>query len=249
MQKNKNCISIEEGIEKLKELTISEKNKKILNNKEKIEQKIMNNKYNNYKNASNIKYLNKFQNIYKSKRNYISLLNSNEKFFKNAKKKNEYGAKNKNCLKDNKNDDNTQNSEEDKKDKDYDNDIEKNKIELKCVDIVAEELLKSKNEDELKKYLFEQLQMLDNKKRIDKNIGQIKYTINQLDKDKNDLRKCNIGVSRALNKKIVDNNRLDREIKNLENNINSIRNNIKYYESLGDSYLEELHKLKSNKIL
>lgn len=241
---HKNYISIEEGIEKLKELTISEKNKKILNNKEKIEQKFKNRNYNNYKNDSNTKYLNKCQNIYKSKRNYISLLNSNEKFLNNNTKKNE----SKNCLKDKKNYDynNTQNSEEDKKDKDFYNDIEKNKIELKCIDIVAEELLKSKNEDELKKYLFGQLQMLDNKKRIDKNVGQIKYTISQLDKDKNDLRKCNIGISRALNKKIVNNNRLDREIKNLENNINIIRNNIKYYESLGDSYLEELHKLKSN---
>ena len=252
MHKNKNNISIEEGIEKLKELSLSENNKNDLNKEKSTDKNSITNN-NIFNLSSNIKFQKTIPNIYKKKRKYITLLTSSEKFSENQNKN---GAKNtinfgaNNINQNNKSEKNNQKLEKEKAIKresgsEEHREKEKNKIELKNVDIIAEELIKSKNEEELKKYLFEQLQLLDNKKRNEKNKVEIKYIIKQLDKDKIDLRKCNIGVSRALNKKIVEYNHLDREIKNLEKNINNIKNSIKYYESLGDCYKEELKKLKS----
>ena len=77
-------------------------------------------------------------------------------------------------------------------------------MELKTADKVAEELLESNNQNELKEYLFRQLVLLDKKKNDDQKIekinNQINASISQLNHDKIELRKCNIAVSRALNK-------------------------------------------------
>ena len=117
-------------------------------------------------------------------------------------------------------------------------------MELKNVDIIAQELVQKKNENELKEYLFDQLQLLDYKKRNDQNLLNIKNSIKQLEKDKLDLRKCNIIVSRVLNKKIVENNQFDLKIKKLQDEIDKVKGSIKYYELLGDYYLTEINNLK-----
>lgn len=206
-----------------------------------------------------MKFQIKFPHIYKRKRNYItSIISSSHLLEKPQNNKIESGAKIRfeNLLNNNKFENKNllikPKSEQEGKileNQLYKNEKEKKenpKNELKTVDIVAQALISAKNENELKEYLFFQLQFLDNKKRNEKKIEIIKNTINQLDKDKKDLRKCNIGVSRALNKKLVENYKLDMEIKKIENDIEKLRNNIKYYENLGDNYIEELNKIKSS---
>jgi DhnA family fructose-bisphosphate aldolase class Ia len=119
--------------------------------------------------------------------------------------------------------------------------MEKNN--LLDVDTLANELLKTKSEDELKKVLLPQLLLLDHKKRKDKTIEEMKQVIDMLDRDKNDLIKCQKGVVRALNKKINSNNQLNITVRGLEDEINKINGNINYYQSLGDSYKSAMNEL------
>lgn len=119
--------------------------------------------------------------------------------------------------------------------------IEKNN--LLDVDTLANELLKTKSEEELKKVLLPQLLLLDHKKRKDKTIEEMKQVIDMLDIDKNDLIKCQKGVVRALNKKINSNNQLNITVRGLEDEINKINGNINYYQSLGDSYKSAMNEL------
>lgn len=231
MLNNNNNISIEEGIEKLKQLSISEKGK----NKSNLNTKI----YTSKNNLINSKFQTKFTNIYKKKRNYSTLINSNKNNNKCIinlnnkinKNENKFGAKNNNI--------NElqfiRKEESDIKDK--------AKTELKIVDILAQELVQLKNEEELKEYLFEQLQLLDIKKRNDQNINILNDAIIQLDKDKRDLRKCNTIVSLSLNKKLVENYKIDLRIKKLEEDIDKVKGNIKYYEALGDYYISQIKNL------
>ena len=231
MLNNNNNISIEEGIEKLKQLTISEKGK----NKSNLNTKI----YTSKNNLINSKFQTKFTNIYKKKRNYSSLINSNinnNKCIINLnnkinKNENKFGAKNNNI---------NELQFIRKEESDIKN---KAKAELKIVDILAQELVQTKNEEELKEYLFEQLQLLDIKKRNDQNINILNDAIIQLDKDKRDLRKCNTIVSLSLNKKLVENYKIDLRIKKLEEDIDKVKGNIKYYEALGDYYISQIKNL------
>ena len=231
MLNNNNNISIEEGIEKLKLLSISEKGK----NKSNLNTKI----YTSKNNLINSKFQTKFTNIYKKKRNYSSLINSNinnNKCIINLnnkinKNENKFGAKNNNI---------NELQFIRKEESDIKNKV---KAELKIVDILAQELVQLKNEEELKEYLFEQLQLLDVKKRNDQNINILNDAIIQLDKDKRDLRKCNTIVSLSLNKKLVENYKIDLRIKKLEEDIDKVKGNIKYYEALGDYYISQIKNL------
>lgn len=224
----KKNYSIDEGIEKLRSLTISDKikannnsnklselkNRIIIKNNinRNLNQKIMEN--NNY-NSNKINQLNQ---IYKRKRNYISFLNSINK--------NDIHIKN--------NTNNTIRANENINE-------EKNYLtKLLFVDDFARELLKSKNEEELKKILFLQLFLLDQKKRNDKNIEQIEQSLNILETDNKDLLKCQNGVLRALNKKIHSKSITDMKLRELEDEINKINNRIEYYQMLGDYYKNEM---------
>ena len=224
----KKNYSIDEGIEKLRSLTISDKikannnsnklselkNRIIIKNNinRNLNQKIMeNNNYNSNK-------INQINQIYKRKRNYISFLNSINK--------NDLHIKN--------NTNNTIRANENINE-------EKNYLtKLLFVDDFARELLKSKNEEELKKILFLQLFLLDQKKRNDKNIEQIEQSLNILETDNKDLLKCQNGVLRALNKKIHSKSITDMKLRELEDEINKINNRIEYYQMLGDYYKNEM---------
>jgi len=224
----KKNYSIDEGIEKLRSLTISDKikannnsnklselkNRIIIKNNinRNLNQKIMeNNNYNSNK-------INQINQIYKRKRNYISFLNSINK--------NDIHIKN--------NTNNTIRANENINE-------EKNYLtKLLFVDDFARELLKSKNEEELKKILFLQLFLLDQKKRNDKNIEQIEQSLNILETDNKDLLKCQNGVLRALNKKIHSKSITDMKLRELEDEINKINNRIEYYQMLGDYYKNEM---------
>ena len=226
----KKNYSIDEGIEKLRSLTITDrikannnndklselKNRIIIKNNinRNLNQKIMQNN-NNYN-------LNKINQIYKRKRNYISFINSINK--------------NENNIIHNTN--NIINTNENI------NDDKNNLTKLLNVDDFAKELLKSKNEEELKKILFHQLFLLDQKKRNDKNIEQIEQRLNILENDNKDLLKCQNGVLRALNKKIYSKSIMDMKLRELEDEIMKTNDRIEYYQMLGDYYKNEISAQK-----
>lgn len=231
MKKNKN-ISIEDGIEQLKDLTLNENNKKKLNKNEF-------NQINNNKNKSIIK---KFIKNFPTKRNYLTSINKCNNISNNNNINNNCNIIISNSNQQSEKEDESINAinELDKREK------ERKKMELKTVDVVAQELLQSKDENDLREYLFDQLQLLQEKKIIEYKLGQMKNTINQLNRDKIDLRKCNAAVSRALNKKIVEDFNRNRELEKLSKDIDKVIKNINYYEYMGDLYKEELKKLKVN---
>ena len=231
MSKNHN-ISIDEGIEKLRSLTISEKNKNNIIKNEKSTEKRNRTFYNNINknNNNNINGNNNkdysYNKNYKRKRNYLSLLSSYNK--------NEIPTPNINRDANNQKDKNIINNNINK--------IEENT--LLDVEALSNELLKCKNEEELKNVLFHQLLLLDQKKRNYLKYEEIKNSTNILEKDKCDLLKCIKGVSRVLNKKVNSKNNLDLKINDLEGEISQLNGRINYYQSLGDLYKNELDKLK-----
>jgi len=231
LSKNHN-ISIDEGIEKLRSLTISEKNKNNIIKNEKSTEKRNRTFYNNINknNNNNINGNNNkdysYNKNYKRKRNYLSLLSSYNK--------NEIPTPNINRDANNQKDKNIINNNINK--------IEENT--LLDVEALSNELLKCKNEEELKNVLFHQLLLLDQKKRNYLKYEEIKNSTNILEKDKCDLLKCIKGVSRVLNKKVNSKNNLDLKINDLEGEISQLNGRINYYQSLGDLYKNELDKLK-----
>jgi hypothetical protein len=161
---------------------------------------------------------NKINQIYKRKRNYISFINGINK------NENHTMNNTNNIIKTNENK----------------NDDKNNFTKLLNVDDFAKELLKSKNEEELKKILFHQLFLLDQKKRNDKNIEQIEQRLNILEYDNKDLLKCQNGVLRALNKKIYSKSIMDKKLSDMEDEIMKINGRIEYYQMLGDYYKNEI---------
>ena len=235
LPKNNN-LSIDEGIEKLKSLTISERYKNNNINSEKETEKknrvfynfnINNNTQNYNNNMNNDKNSNHL--FYKRKRNYLSLINSY--------KRNEIINRNLNV--------NINNNHSNGENINNENKIEKNK--LLDVDILSNELLKTKNQEELKNILFQQLILLDQKIKKDKEIEQIKESINILEKDELDLTKCQKVVTRALCKKIHSKNELDKKDEELKEEILKIINRIVYYQSYGDFFIKELNE-RQNKL-
>ena len=270
LKKNKN-ISIEDGIEQLKELTLSEKAKKESGKKQ--QNKIDTNENRN-SNISVFSHNRRFKKNFLKKRNYLSISNQKKKFLENNNNNNEsININNNNPIIENSNIsnnnintnliiENTQNqqmavdeneinknkaqNENSEKEKERIN--ERKKMELKTVDVVASELLQSKNENDLREYLFDQLQLLERKKRMDNKLSQMENTINQLSNDKLELRKCNTIVSRAFNKKVIEYYNIDKKMKNLNSEIEKVVNSIHYHEYMGDCYKEELNKIKENNI-
>lgn len=158
------------------------------------------------------------------KRNYLVSISETKKFYENSANKNF-----------------TQENDKERSEKE---EKERKKMELKTVDVISKELLESKNEDELREYLFDQLQLLDKYKRTAENIKKINLINKNLDQDKNDLRRCNFGVSRALNKKQTEEYTYDLRIKKLENEIENKNKSIIYYQYMGDVFKEEIEKRK-----
>ena len=213
----KKNYSIDEGIEKLRSLTISERIK-TNNNNEKLSE--IQNRIINQKLIQNSNFNSNKINQYKRKRNYLSLINNQNN--NNNKSTNTIN----NSIRVN------ENINEEQKD------INK----LLFVDDIAPELLKSKDEEELKKILFNQLVLLDQKKRKDKNMEQIAQILYNLENDNKDLLKCQKVVSRALNRKIYSKSTMDMKLKELENEIMTTNGRIEYYQIVGDYYKSELNK-------
>ena len=216
----KKNYSIDEGIEKLRSLTISERIK-TNNNNEKLSE--IQNRIINQKLIQNCNINSNKINQYKRKRNYISLIN-------NQNNNNNNNNKSTNTI------NNSIRANENV------NEAQKDINKLLFVDEIAPELLKSKDEEELKKILFNQLVLLDQKKRKDKNMEQIAQILYNLENDNKDLLKCQKVVSRALNRKIYSKSTMDMKLKELENEIMTTNGRIEYYQIVGDYYKSELNK-------
>ena len=65
-------------------------------------------------------------------------------------------------------------------------------------------------------------------------------------KDQIELRKCNVVVSRALNKKTVENVTLDNQVKKLEKEINRVNNSIIEHDAMGNLFRKQLEEIKKN---
>lgn len=247
---NKN-LSIEEGIEQLKQLTISENTKKIENKIDNITNK-------NFVST----FSGKFHNNFQKKRNYNALITQSIQINENSNINNEKViAPNNNTDKNieemlasqklKEKEIQIQKERELQLQKERERINERKKRELKTIDKVAQELLESRNQDELKEYLFSQLLLLNDKKENDikKELlkNQINNTINQLINDKMELRKCNTGVSKVLNRKIVELYKVDNEIKKRENEINQVKERLNYHAYMGDFYKEQLKLIKEQK--
>ena len=265
--KNNKNISIEEGIEQLRALTLSEKSK----NKSNIQEPPQyNNNIANSNNNSNFTNSKKFQKFQKRKRNHNALIsntnqlqvqeninnyNNNEYIYNNNNTNNNRNINNNlnnNINNNNANNSNNENIQERQvnNERELERLKERKKMELKTADKAAQELLESKNQNELKEYLFRQLVLLDQKKndeqQKEKINNQINASINQLNKDKIELRKCNTAVSRALNRKTVEHFQLDNKVKNLENEVKKVRESINYHAYQGDLFHNHLKNLKGN---
>ena len=212
----KKNYSIDEGIEKLRSLTISERIK-TNNNNEKLSE--IQNRIINQKLIQNCNINSNKINQYKRKRNYLSLIHNQNNNNKSTNTINNSIRVNENV-----------------------NEAQKDINKLLFVDEIAPELLKSKDEEELKKILFNQLVLLDQKKRKDKNMEQIAQILYNLENDNKDLLKCQKVVSRALNRKIYSKSTMDMKLKELENEIMTTNGRIEYYQIVGDYYKSELNK-------
>ena len=212
----KKNYSIDEGIEKLRSLTISERIK-TNNNNEKLSE--IQNRIINQKLIQNSNFNSNKINQYKRKRNYLSLIHNQNNNNKSTNTINNSIRVNENI-----------------------NEEQKDINKLLFVDEIAPELLKSKDEEELKKILFNQLVLLDQKKRKDKNMEQIAQILYNLENDNKDLLKCQKVVSRALNRKIYSKSTMDMKLKELENEIMTTNGRIEYYQIVGDYYKSELNK-------
>jgi len=74
----------------------------------------------------------------------------------------------------------------------------------------------------------------------------MKKTINQLNNDCSELRRCNTCVSRAFNKKAVELYNLDNKIKKFAEDIGKIKESIYQYEYMGDFFKNKLNELQNN---
>ena len=224
-------ISLEQGIEILKQMIINENKKNEINNNAKL---------NNNNNIINIHLTRK-----RYKRNYISLLTQTK-----ANMQPHFPLNNNmNTINNNINaiDNGTEtNSRTDiffDKNKEKVKEEERKKLELKTVDKATEEILESKNQDDLKKYLFNQLVLLEDKKDKERKIQEIKNEINNLEKDFPSLKKCLLTIIRPVNKNNSKINKLDNKIKELKDEIDKVTERIKYYECVGN-FLLNMQKMQ-----
>ena len=233
-------ISLQEGIEMIKQMIITENKRNETNN---------NRELNNNNNISNINLSKK-----RIKRNYISSLIQSKRQTQSALINNMNTINNRNTINNmhainNTNNINNKievNSRTDifsDESKEKVKEEERKKLELKTVDKVTEEILESKNQEDLKQYLFNQLVLLDDKKDKDKKIQELIERIDNLEKDRTSLAKCLHTIIRPVNKNTCKINKLDNKIKELNDDIVKVSGNIKYLEYMGNLFLNMI-KLK-----
>ena len=164
------------------------------------------------------------------KRNYNTLLSQAQKKFSNNKNTNKLSENSKLNFFENKN-------------KIKVNEEERKKLELKTVDKLTEDLLNSKNVDDLKNYLFNQLFLLEAKKEKER---KIKNIFDKLEEDRTNLNHClHINV-RSINKLKGELSKKENKLKELNEDINKTNERIKYYGNLGTNLYLLLNMNKLN---
>ena len=232
-------ISLQEGIEMVKQMIITENKKNETNN---------NNELNN---TNNIQLSKK-----RIKRNYISSLIQSKRQTQSALMNNMNTINNRNTINNmvainninNKIEVNSRTDIFSDESKEKVKEEERKKLELKTVDKITEEILESKNQEDLKQYLFNQLVLLDDKKDKEKKIQEIIEKIDNLEKDRTSLAKCLHTIIRPVNKNTCKINKLDNKIKELNDDIVKVSGNIKYLEYMGNLFLNmiEFKKMDLN---
>ena len=232
-QNNKDT-DLDKGIEQITKMKISDniKNEIIINNN--------NNKYN-------------YSNKYKLKRNYYTLLNQTpsrmQKSSSNIINTNYNTNANINNINNNKIEEvNSRNNINEKRNIENTKGEERNKLELKTVDQIVEELLNSKDQEELKKYLFIQLLFLNEKYKKDKIFQKIKEQINLLDTDYHSLDKCQKTISRPINRNKFKISELDNKNSELNKEIVKKKESIQFLEYILSLYfnISKIKKLDLN---
>jgi len=230
-------ISLQEGIEMIKQMIITENKRNETNNNRELN------------NINNINYSKK-----RIKRNYISSLIQSKKQTQSPLINNLNTINNMNTI-NNINTLNNTNNINNKievnsrthifldESKEKVKEEERKKFELKTVDKITEEILESKNQEDLKQYLFNQLVLLDDKKDKERKIQEIIEKIDNLEKDRTSLAKCLHTIIRPVNKNTCKINKLDNKIKELNDDIVKVSGNIKYLEYMGNLFLNMI-KLK-----
>ena len=233
-------ISLQEGIEMVKQMIITENKKNEMNNNKEL---------NNINNISNINLSKK-----RIKRNYISSLIQSKRQTQSAlinnmntisnmnTTNNMYTINNTNNI-NNKIEVNSRTDIFSDESKEKVKEEERKKLELKTVDKITEEILESKNQEDLKQYLFNQLVLLDDKKDKERKIQEMMEKIDNLEKDHTSLTKCLHTIIRPVNKNTSKINKLDNKIKELNDDIVKVTQNIKYLEYIGNIFLN-MQKLK-----
>ena len=214
--------------------------------------KISDNKINEINiNNNNNKY--NYSNKYKLKRNYYTLLNQTpsrmQKSSSNIINTNYNTNANINNINNNKIEEvNSRNNINEKRNIENTKGEERNKLELKTVDQIAEELLNSKDQEELKKYLFIQLLFLNEKYKKDKIFQKIKEQINLLDIDYLSLDKCQKTIPRPINKNKFKISELDNKNSELNKEIEKKKESIQFLEYILSLYfnISKIKKLDLN---
>ena len=178
------------------------------------------------------------------KRNYNSLLNQiQKKPMINLSLNN--NTKNINQINTTKNSDNSTSNTFKNKEKKIEKEL--TKLELKTVDKLAEDIITSNNNRDLRTYLFIQLAMLEGKKdRYERKLQKINNLFNELDNDYINLDKCLKTIIRPINKTTMELNKKDNKIKELNEKINKVKSNIAFYENMGDLFLNIQNIKKMN---
>jgi hypothetical protein len=232
-------ISLQEGIEMIKQMIITKNKRNETNNNRELN------------NINNINYSKK-----RIKRNYISSLIQSKKQTQSPLINNMNNINNMNTINNmnainninNKIEVNSRTDIFSDESKEKVKEEERQKFELKTVDKITEEILESKNQEDLKQYLFNQLVLLDDKKDKDKKIQELIERIDNLEKDRTSLAKCLHTIIRPVNKNTCKINKLDNKIKELNDDIVKVSGNIKYLEYMGNLFLNmiEFKKMDLN---
>ena len=211
--------------------------------------KISDNKINEINiNNNNNKY--NYSNKYKLKRNYYTLLNQTPSRMQKSSSNiiNTNYNINFNNINNKIEEVNSRNNINEKRNIENTKGEERNKLELKTVDQIVEELLNSKDQEELKKYLFIQLLFLNEKYKKDKIFQKIKEQINLLDIDYLSLDKCQKTIPRPINRNKFKISELDNKNSELNKEIVKKKESIQFLEYILSLYfnISKIKKLDLN---
>ena len=225
-------LSFEKGLEQVKN---------ILSNENKINENKINFNFSNFRRTKKRNYIELMSQT--QPKPQINIINNNNKI-NSFKKINNNDNNNNNSIK---NEEDSRINLVENKNTEKEMEKERKKLELKTVDKLVEELVNSKDNTDLRNYLFIQLTLLEAKRENDEKIKKINNIFQELDEDKASCDKCINALVRSVNKKKGELNRSKNEINILNDKIKKTNESIIYYENIGNLY-SNIQKLKQMNI-